>query len=462
MSISARAGLLLLAAGIIATSLVSACSQRTVERLSATETAPAPLRESPVATRTTEQAHIEAEPSRGACTPTGALGVANPSSPGSFLATFDGAPAEPLSACGASDWDIQVHSRDPETWYVLDSMAAQHGADCAGPPATHETHGNHAATVFLCRDHLMTALRADAYGVIYLTPNQLVDLRAGPVTIRFDLSTERMSTRDWVDLWLTPWGQNMALPLEGSDPDLQGPPLNSIQVTTTSGENAPTLIVTRDGRQREYQKGFAVPSLGDGVTPGTNESATRQPFQLTLGGGRARFERLASKTAPALLFWDEPVDFPFESAVLQFGHHSYNPTKDAAGIPATWHWDNLGISRSIPFELTRAAERYADVKSPVITFDRPSGPGSWLRFSAIGKPEVSFDGGATWTAAIRQGGLGQLEGQHHPEHFSSYWMQIPEGVAAVQVRFKKDDWYTGPYFAQGFAIWSLPAGVASD
>src|SRR4051794_22251403 len=35
--------------------------------------------------------------------------------------------------------------------------------------------------------------------------------------------------------------------------------------------------------------------------------------------------------------------------VVQFGHHSYNPTNEGAGVPATWHWDNLQPSPSTPF-----------------------------------------------------------------------------------------------------------------
>ena len=43
-------------------------------------------------------------------------------------------------------------------------------------------------TVFRCKDHVMTAIRADDYGVIYLTPDRLLDwsdgdehvLRMGP------------------------------------------------------------------------------------------------------------------------------------------------------------------------------------------------------------------------------------------------------------------------------------------
>lgn len=450
-----RTAAMIAAALLIAAGLVSGCSQR--ERAPMAGATPTNLTAEPEAVvQTGARTQIDADdPHRSDCRPAGSLGPANPTEPGPFVATFTAAPDEPLGVCGASEWDIEIHSRNPETWYSLESMTAQHGADCAGPPATHETHGSHNAAVFLCRDHLMTALKADSYGVIYFSPNQLVDLSQGPVSIRFDLSTERMSTRDWVDMWLMPWDNNMALPLEESDPDLQGPPRNSIQVLVKSGENSPVLLVTRDGVQREFHKGYEVAPLEEGVAPGTNQAATRQPFQLTVGGGRAKFERLESPTARPLVFWDEAVEFPFDAAVLQFGHHSYTPTKDGAGEPGTWHWDNIGISRAIPFTLIRAVERYADSQNPTVTFESPAGPNASLRFSAIGTPELSFDGGKSWSAAVRQDGLGQRNpDDHHPEHFSSFWTPIPAGTMSVRVRFKDDDWYSGPYFAQDFAIWS--------
>jgi hypothetical protein len=333
-------------------------------------------------------------------------------------------------------------------------MDGQHGPDCAGPPNTHHLSGAHSEAVFLCRDHLMTALNAGGYGVIYLTPNQLVNLADGAVTIRFDVSTERMSKRDWIDLWLTPWDENMALPLEGSDPDLQGRPANSFQITTNNSEGSPMLIVSRDGEIETVRKGNQVRTLNEGIGDDVNQAATRQTFQLTLSEGRAKFERLSSETAPGLLFWDQPVDFPFEQAVMQIGHHSYNPTKDNSGVPATWHWDNVGVSSAVPFGIERSIERYADPKNPDMHFENPAPGGSMLRFAATGRVEISTDGGKSWSEADRQDGLGQVNGEHHPEHVSSYWTPVPEGTDSVRFRFSPDGNYKGPYIVEGAAIWS--------
>jgi hypothetical protein len=123
----------------------------------------------------------------------------------SFLWTFDGQPTTPIPWNPAA-WDVQVHTRQPDRWKTLDQMDAQHGADCGAPPAVHRIMSYEDA-VFICRDHMMTAINSVGvgYGAIYLTPNQIVDFTNGEAVVRFDVSTLRTSTRDWIDLWITPF-----------------------------------------------------------------------------------------------------------------------------------------------------------------------------------------------------------------------------------------------------------------
>ena len=47
-----------------------------------------------------------------------------------WTATFDGRPESPQPWNG-DGWDVQVHSRDVDTWQQLEPMEAQHGADCS-------------------------------------------------------------------------------------------------------------------------------------------------------------------------------------------------------------------------------------------------------------------------------------------------------------------------------------------
>jgi hypothetical protein len=327
-------------------------------------------------------------------------------------------------------------------------MHAQHGGNCSGPPASHTTSAYEEA-VFICNDHLMTAINGAEYGLIVLTPNRMLNVADGG-SISFDLSTERMSKRDWWDVMITPWAENLALPLSSPGVDLQGPPHNAISIATDNGQGAPVLKIIRNGVVQRYGSGETIPAFNRGVAFGTNQAATRQSFRFTVANGRMRFERLASPTARALLFWDIAATATFTTGVVQFGHHSYDPTKEGAGVPATWHWDNLAIANpsdtDTAFTIQRATPR--QLMAPgVVTF--PAAPsGAFLRFAAICRPVVNGVATAYQPTAAAA---------HSPEHASSYFVPIPAGSTSATIDFTADDWYTPSYgcFARDFHAWAL-------
>src|SRR4029078_249234 len=118
-------------------------------------------------------------------------------------AEWDGAPPAPLPVTMHPDhaiYDAQVHSRHLDTLgdNSVQSMMAQHGPDCSAPPATHEVH-SYSGTVFICANHIMTAMNAPGYGEIVLTPAKLLNCSAG-CTVQWDMSTDRMSKRDLPDV----------------------------------------------------------------------------------------------------------------------------------------------------------------------------------------------------------------------------------------------------------------------
>lgn len=358
------------------------------------------------------------------------------------LSTFDGSPTSP-QAFSDPAWDIQVHSRDRSSWDTLPSIQAQHGSDCSGPPASH-ANTSYAGSVFICNNHLMTAINGSAgYAAIVLTPNLMLDFTSGG-SLTFDISTQRMSTRDWWDVWVTPYGDNLTIPLEDWLPDLQGEPRNAVQVTLNNSQGAPQLKTYRDGGTTVHNDGGSVARANQGVTA-TNQAATRQTFKLTIAAGRARFERLASDTAPYLLFWDKAININFSRGVVQLGHHSYTPEKDGAGVPATWHWDSVDVTPEVPFAMIKA-DRRALGSGGTVNFDAPAPANAHLRFSALCR--VTIDG----ALAERQVFI------NHPERFSSYFVPIAEGKQSVNIEFTRDDWYTGPCHARDFAIWSTAAG----
>ncbi len=373
---------------------------------------------------------------------------------GEFSATFDQSPGTP-QAWQPGDWDVQKHVRGPEHWAAPEPVHAQHGPDCAGPPATH-----HATTwddlLFLCRDHLMTALNASDYGLIYFTPPALVDFSQGPAVVQWDMSTERMSKRDWIDVTISPWEDNVARPLLSDlsqGVDLQGPPRNALHVSNDNAQGAPTFKTVRDGVVRSYNNGETVSSLDAGIMPGTNQAATRQTFRLTVERTRIRFERLSSATAPALVYWNIAIpDTGWTHGVVQFGHHSYTPEKDDAGVPATWHWDNVQISPAARFTIRSLGMHLIQSDSQQVTLPQAAPAGSMLRFAATTGPDVqvAFDNGPFQPA--------QRANQPVEDRSKavSYWTPVPAGTRSI--RFKgQGGWWGDEWRIEDPHLWA-PGG----
>lgn len=366
-----------------------------------------------------------------------------------FTETFDGDPANPknFTQLEQPNWDIQIHSRNNDTWMHLEAIQAQHAHDCSAPPASH-SNNTYEGSVFQCKNHVMTAINSSSYGAIYLTPNHMVDFSDGPAIIRFDLSTEKMSKRDWWDVTISPFMDSQALPLMSDlsqGVDLQQPNKNSIVIATDNGEGGPNLKIQRNGTTEDYdgvQGWWNVPA-NDGIAPGTNQAATRQPFQLTVSKKHIKFERLPSQTGQGIVFVDTDIpELSWSKGVLQLGHHSYTPTKDNSGAPATWHWDSVSISPATPFTMIKADRRFT--QGGTVNFNSPAPANAYLRFSGI--CEIKVDG----IKAQKQTDSG------HPEHMSSYFVPISEGKRSVNISFSDDSWYSTGHgcIAKDFAIWS--------
>jgi hypothetical protein len=371
-------------------------------------------------------------------------------SPAISTETFGLAPVKP-EPWEPADWDVTAHSQDGSTWLAPEGMSAQHGADCAPPMATH-TVNSYADAVFLCRDHLMTALNATDYGVIYLTPAHLVDFAGGEAIVRFDLSTLRTSPRDWIDLWLSPYDDHLQLPLEDWLPDLNGPPRNAVHIKMESlnGTTPFKVFVYRNFQEEDLGGDWQV-----GYESFLEPSALRRDtFELRLSRTHLRFGM------PAYDFWwvdAEMADLGWDQGVVQFGHHSYDPTRHCPTCgPNTWHWDNVSLSSAIPFTMLRADRRYVDPDTePGVNFPGPSPEGSRLRFAGVGRNiEVSIDRGMTWERA-------QLQTQMKYDYtrFQSYWTPIPAGISSVH--FRGESATPGlPWMVQDISIWSREAPAA--
>lgn len=362
-----------------------------------------------------------------------------------FLETFDVDPAHP-TPFSSPNWDVTIHSRDE--WFELDAMDAAHGLNCEPPPATHRISAYEDA-VFSCKNHVMTSIYAPGYGAIYLTPNELVDFSGGEAIIQFDMSTERTTGRDWVDIWITPYEDNLQLPLDDSLPDLSGEPRNGFRVEMDGIGASPTEFmaflsddfhVTKLPRNYGGYERFFAP-----------DAKRRDTFELRISKNRIRFG-LADYN-----FWwvDTAVNLDWDKAVVQLGHHSYNPDKDCRPNgpcgPNSWHWDNVTINPSIPFTMLHADTRYvADRTAPAITLSGTTPANAHLRFAGVGRDiEVSFDGGNTW-----QDAQVQAQRKYEESTFWSYWTPIPQGVTTVHFRGKPTQW-NEPWVVRDITVWSL-------
>ena len=392
------------------------------------------------------------------------------------LIAFNIAPATSISSETAvpnslENWAIVKQSRDRSSWNAPESMTAWHdGATCNAPPASHSVAGYDQAP-FLCRNHMMTATNAgtatqDSYAVTYLTPDRLIDFSGGNVFVRFDVATLRSSGRDWIDLWITPYGENLVVPLDDSLPDAQGYPRDGFHLRMTSGDVnvsrfeasviynfrpyriAPTSVQT-------YEDAFraAVPKPADPGAFWPTSPTRRDTFELSLGNGRFKF----GMPRYNLWWYDVPISMtnmgPQLLGVLQIGHHSFHPSSD--GAPNTWHWDNIGIAPARQFSIINGDRRYVDgTTAPRVTFVRPAPAGSNLRFAGYGSAfEVSFNGGK-WQKAQQQDEELNVNGRFH-----SYWTPVPTGTQTVDFRADNDPSNKrakpAVWVARDATIWSL-------
>lgn len=364
-----------------------------------------------------------------------------------FAFTF-GFPSEPQPFIQNGEYahfDVQIHSRGGgSTEYdSLQSIQAEHGLDCSGSldNTTFPVHENHSysGAVFICNDHLMTTLNDSNYGVIYLTPTQMLDWSQGTATMSFNISTHQDSSRDWWDVWLSGWDDNIALPLEDFLPDLQGP-----KDGNALGVGKPYLHIKEGPGGRSIQF-----SNQNGVLPSNNATwvadskAVRDQFTLTINATMFTFCKTSGEDIPVCWATNIPHGLgSLRQAVVQFGHHSYNPTKDGAGIPGTWHWSDFNLSPSVPFTLIHCGP--IATKGGGINCDTPAPSGSVLRFAAIGKPSIN---GVSPVPKIPT---------THPEHFNSYAIPIAIGSQSFTVTLGTDQWYNCGFgcAARDFAIWS--------
>ena len=360
-----------------------------------------------------------------------------------------GMPSSPTS-WQPSNWDVQIHTRDRHPGDGIDPHMADHGADCGAPPAQHLISTWQQA-VFVCHNHVMTSIADGGYGEVTLTPDHMADWSAGPAIIGFSVSTQLTSVRDWITVDVSPFAEQLALPLSDGGVDLQGMPAHYIEARLDNCANGKTIWrLTRETGQQD------VSDCVEDVTGIKPSAVTRTPFELVISQTGYVFRVAASSPVGAgktLLQgnWTKPLTF--SQGVVQFSHHSYNPSKCDGCRPNTWHWSNFSISSAAAYTLLRPTDQQV-VAQPggAITFGAPAPAGSFLKFAAIGSVQVSYDGGKTYTAAQKPPMDASL---FHDEHSTNYLTPVPGGTRNVQFKLA-GGWY-GSGMARDFSIVSQTA-----
>jgi hypothetical protein len=354
-----------------------------------------------------------------------------------------------------SNWDVQIHTRGMQLDSGNEAHNADHGADCSAPPATHFVNTWQQA-VYICHNHVMTAIADEGYGEVVLTPDHMADWSAGPVTIGFSVSTQRTSARDWITVDVSPFGEQLALPFDFGGTDLQGMPAHYIELNANMSQ---WNTVQTNWQMVREQAGNSFGDIQASEWPYFEDatsipmSATvRTPFELIISSAGYTF-RVAPSSPIAggkvLLQgkWSKPLTFT--QGVVQFAHHSYNPFKcDVTSVrcyPDTWHWSNFSISSAVPYPLLRPIDHQV-VTQPggVVTFAQGAPAGSFLKFQAIGSVQVSYDGGKTYSAA-KKPPMDAALAKSDNSIWTNYLTPVPQGATSVLVRV------TGGWFGNGVA-----------
>lgn len=362
--------------------------------------------------------------------------------------------------------------------YELTPMTAQHGTDCAPPPATRQIDGNLDGTVFSCKDHLMTAMNPKSAGtansLTNLQPNHMLDLSSGNGTVKIDVSTKSPTPGSWWEIWFTPKNDWLMHP---SDHWLHmvGVPKRSVKVSINDFSTRKVLQVEGYDNYNISNNAFGDDEnwQGTAITDKVSlDDRSRDTYEVEIRDGRYIDIYITDRNTETRDFVRSvvmPQDFLGDDVVVQFVDANYEPDlngkvgcSSAADCPqktpATWHWDNASISPAKPYTIIKADKYVVNGgysggnNSPQqITFDAPAPAGADLVFvgqAVSNNFDVSFDGGATWVdpqikrPANDPPNTGIAGGAYDFNHFE---VAAPEGAQSILIRGQGSSWSTN-YF----------------
>jgi hypothetical protein len=413
-----------------------------------------------------------------------------------FIETFDGTPATPADYNNPHNWDIFIQGFNNQE-AAAGSSRAQHGPNCEAPGFPYDSSNSHLMrqytnAVFLCNGHLMTSPGLTGYGAIYMTPPAMADFSNGTAVISWDMSTLRTSSRDWIDIVLTPFNEHQLMAYNNVDNHI---PPDNIHIQL-GGTNVFLASQRVNGSSDVNIGGDTFTRWNDvqaAQNPPVGESAQRRDtFRITLSSTHVSMCIVGNNNPQTYTYqghtgfcWvDANLPTPLNPSVWQnhaaveFNHRVYNAEKacattvdqfnidhDANGDmncpPDTWHWDNFQISPATPITIIKPVQDYhiGDPSPQTVTFQQPAPPNSHLEFVTFGansQIQVSFNGGASWQPGTFQ--PAPIPG--HDEAGEMIWMPMPTGVQSIMVRGANGFW--GTYESSGFGIWSPSASAGGN
>jgi len=392
--------------------------------------------------------------------------------PTGFSFNWTGTPAAPLDWVPrpTNDWDLDPTNGNVESTDIAGGpFQGGHGADCGAPPSTHPIT-KLADSVYICNNHMMTAENnSDAF----FTPNQIVDFSHGTATVTWQVSTARLSQRDWWDVWLTPFMENFVTPVDDA-PFFEGNPDDALHITMVQRngctQGQPSFPPNGQGQHDGgtsfgfslYKGGNKVAQGGDDArcmedAAGGPSARARSTFELDISQGHVKF---GMHGAGGDATWiDSGVSLPFNQSVITWAHRSYSPMKACTFVtngscgPGTFHWSNFAISPSVPFSMLRpiGTGTVHDGSNTTVTLPMPAPANSFLRFSAFGNIRVSYDQAGSASPHMQDTGW-RFEGM------SSYLSPVPAGTRTIS--FSGSTRGGMAWWMEDVSVWALTAPLS--
>jgi cell division septation protein DedD len=417
-----------------------------------------------------------------------------------FLETFDGTPSAPAAYTNPHTWDIYAQGFNAGE-VGASAQVGQHGPDCVAPGFPYTTANTHplrtlADTMFICNDHVMTALGITGYGAIYMTPPAVADFSVGSATIQWDQSTLRTAARDWTDIVIAPYAERTNLAYNNNDQHI---PPHNIHVQL-AGTNV-YLATQRLNGGTQYGQGTDTPINGDTSTTWDQVFAAQNPALTESPARRDTFQVTLSRTTISVCMpkytyqgqqfcWIRNAPLPqaldanvwHNQATVMLSHRDYNPEKSCSDVedahnivhnstgdkncpPDTWHWDNVNISPAVPFQVIKSVPENLTVNtgsSTRVNFASPSPAGASLEFVSFSHTpdlRVSFDNGATWVAPHIQAAIAPNNGASE-ENGEDTFTSMPTGLTSIMVKGSNGFW--GTFDAESFHILGPVGGGGSN